>query len=280
MPYSIKIATSPAECDAVMRLRYDVFVDERGFMPERRDRRVFDHYDALPTTANLLASLEGSPVGTLRYTAPSEAGTAPSSFFDFAPHLPVPLEDVGALGQMVICGGTRQGAEIAFALLGMGYCLAREENLRYLDAIVNPDALGRMLVTTGWVTASEEFTDPSGLRCLPLTLDLDALHGRFAEFVTEHRSPALRAGAEYRFYSRDETILRSGRSAGNPLAILKGTVALRTDAGEDLGKLGPGARVDESRLESGAVAIAAGNVSLMATSWPSGVRQPRGRRQR
>ena len=266
MPYTIKVATSPTECDAVMRLRYDVFVDERGFMPERRDRRVYDHYDALPTTANLLALVEDSPVGTLRFTAPSAAGTSPSSYFDFATHLPVPLKDVGALSQMVMRGGTRQGAEIAYSLLGLSYCLAAEENVQYMEAIVNPDALARMFVSSGWVAASEEFTDHSGLQCLPLTLDLDALHERFEEFVAEHRSPALRAGAEYRFYTRNETILRSGDPAGDPLAILKGTVALRTGAGKELGELVPGARVDENSLESGAVAIAAGNVALMATS--------------
>lgn len=265
MPYCIKVATSPTELDAVMSLRYDVFVDERGFMPERHDRRVFDHYDVLPTTANLLALVEGRPVGTLRFTSPSEAGTSPDSYFDFRPYLPVPRTHAGALSQMVIRSGVRQGAEIAFSLLGLSYCLAAEEGVRYLEAIVNPDALARMFVSSGWVAASEEFTDHSGLQCLPLTLDLDALHPRFVEFVAGHRSRTLRAGAEYRFYARNETILRSGDPAGNALAVVKGAVALRTDTGDELGELEPGARLDESTLGSGAVAVAATNVALMVT---------------
>lgn len=265
MPYSIKVATSPTEVDAVMRLRYDVFVDERGFMPERHDRRVFDHYDVLPTTACLLAQVDGKPVGTLRFTAASEAGTSPDSYFDFAPHLPVPPTDAGALSQMVIRGGVRHGAEIAFSLLGLSYCLAVEEGGRYLEAIVNPDALARMFVSSGWVAATEEFTDHSGLRCLPLTLDLDALHPRFVEFVEVHRSPTLRAGAECHFHSRNETILRSDDPAGDPLVVVKGTVAIRTETGHETGELEPGATLDASTLQSGTVAVAASNVALMAT---------------
>ena len=265
MPYCIKVATSPTELDAVMRLRYDVFVDERGFMPERHDRRVFDHYDVLPTTANLLAQVDGKPVGTLRFTAASEAGTSPDSYFDFSPHLPVPPTHASALSQMVIRSGVRKSAEIAFSLLGLSYCLAAEEGARYLHAIVNPDALARMFVSSGWVAASEEFTDHSGLQCLPLTLDLDALHSRFVEFVEAHRSPDLPAGAECRFYARNETILRSGDPAGEALTVAKGTVALRTDTGEELGELEAGASLEESSLESGAVAVATGNVALMVT---------------
>ncbi len=120
--------------------------------------------------------------------------------------------------------------------------------------------------TSVWVTAGAEFTDPSGIPCLPLTLDLNALHPRFAHFVAADRAPALRAEAEHQFHARNETILQNSDSAGEAYVVVTGTVALRTDTGEVLGELGPGARVDGTALPGRAVAIAATNVTLMVAT--------------
>jgi hypothetical protein len=46
--------------------------------------------------------------------------------------------------------------------------------------------------------------------------------------------------------------------------VVNGTVALRTDTGEELGELEPGASLDVSTLQSGAVAVAGTNVVLIA----------------
>lgn len=65
MPISIKIATTPAEVETCMSLRYAVFVTEQGVS----EADEIDGED--PHCTHVLASLDGTPMGAARYQYPA-----------------------------------------------------------------------------------------------------------------------------------------------------------------------------------------------------------------
>src|SRR5260370_7246565 len=88
MTIRVKLAQTTNELDQLFRVRHRVFVEEDGYMPERPGRRIYDHFDAFPTTANVIAIADGRVVGGVRFTEPSSAASPPDAPFDFVPHLP------------------------------------------------------------------------------------------------------------------------------------------------------------------------------------------------
>jgi hypothetical protein len=98
---SFKIASSAAELDGLYQLRHQVFCEEEGFFPENEERRVYDYFDHVPFTANIIAiNNHGVVIGGVRLTLPSGYETPADRFFDFKPWLP----DAGcAAGASMLC---------------------------------------------------------------------------------------------------------------------------------------------------------------------------------
>jgi predicted GNAT family N-acyltransferase len=61
----IRIATSDADKQACLRIRWTVFVEEQGVPPSLE----VDEYDSKPTTVHLLASYRGVPAGAGRFVS-------------------------------------------------------------------------------------------------------------------------------------------------------------------------------------------------------------------
>ena len=66
----IRLARTTDELDQVFALRHRVMVDEEGYMPAQPDGRLADRFDAYPTTANVIALVDG------RSSAPSASSSA------------------------------------------------------------------------------------------------------------------------------------------------------------------------------------------------------------
>lgn len=75
------------ELDDVYRLRYDVYVSERGKFAEKRaasEGRIVDHFDALPGVANVVAYDGDIAVASFRVNKDSCIGLVPEKYFDFS----------------------------------------------------------------------------------------------------------------------------------------------------------------------------------------------------
>jgi putative hemolysin len=73
MTYSAQLATRPADIDAALRLRHEVYVNRMGLIqpdhPYVRDGRLEDPYDA--RSHHLVLRTGGQVVGTARFTCAS-----------------------------------------------------------------------------------------------------------------------------------------------------------------------------------------------------------------
>lgn len=87
MPITLKVARTARELDDVFRLRYDVYVTERGKFSDRRvhdDNRIVDHFDTLPGVANVVAYDGATAVASFRVSKDSTVGLPPEKYYDFS----------------------------------------------------------------------------------------------------------------------------------------------------------------------------------------------------
>ncbi|MGH1373991.1 MAG: cyclic nucleotide-binding domain-containing protein [Cellvibrionaceae bacterium] len=86
MSIIIKIARTPKELDDVYRLRFEVYVEERGKFAETIDGhpRVIDRFDALPGAVNIVAYHEGQAIASMRVNEDTEVGLPAEQYFDYS----------------------------------------------------------------------------------------------------------------------------------------------------------------------------------------------------
>lgn len=86
MSVRIKIAKTDKELKDVFWIRHEVYRIEEGYFKDLvlEGPHLNDHFDNLPSTANIIAYVDGEPVGTLRANHDSEHGLPAEESFDFA----------------------------------------------------------------------------------------------------------------------------------------------------------------------------------------------------
>src|SRR5438067_6804021 len=87
MSIRVKLAQTSDELDQIFRVRHRVFVEEDGYMAEWPEQRIYDRFDAFPTTANVIAIADGRVVGGIRYVEPAPVGLPVDDYVDFTPYL-------------------------------------------------------------------------------------------------------------------------------------------------------------------------------------------------
>lgn len=85
MPINIRIARTPKELDDVYRLRYEVYVEERGKFTGavEGNPRVIDHFDALPGVVNIVAYHQDQAIASMRVNEDTEVGLPAEQYFDY-----------------------------------------------------------------------------------------------------------------------------------------------------------------------------------------------------
>lgn len=277
MTARIKIATTPEEIDAVFQLRHRVYVEEEGYMSPRPDGRIYDRFDALPTTANVIAMVGGRVVGTMRVTEDSRVGTSADTFFDFAPYLAArglgAEHRVGAASQLAVEREYRKKPGLSFSLMAMGYYWAISRGLTHLKGAVNPDALPVLRGTGCEPIAPEFFHDGHGLRFVPILLDLSMLHDKFLDFISRQDIQHYLHGFERQFHGAEEVVVTAGDGAREAFVIVHGEAVVVGPDGRQVARLGPGDVFGELALVAGtrrtATVIAATDLDLMVLSRES-----------
>lgn len=174
-------ARTEIEKEGVYRNRHIVFVEEEGHMPPRPDRRLVDAYDALPTTVNAFARVDGRIIGSLRFTRAGRDGMPASAFFDFTPHLPADIARVGCCSQSCIQRAYR-GRTITFYLFALGYNWCVKQGLTHVICVINPTI--RAFVNRQGYRALGPQQHHAGkqLDFVPMILKLSDLGDRFHQF--------------------------------------------------------------------------------------------------
>ena len=113
--YNVRRAGTEGDREAVYRLRFDVFSDERFIEPRFfPDGKLQDEFDAYST--QIMVEKDGELVATTRFVRPSRLGFPTEALFDFESPA-VPRERLGEYGRLAIAGGHRGGSRAP--MLGM-----------------------------------------------------------------------------------------------------------------------------------------------------------------
>jgi N-acyl-L-homoserine lactone synthetase len=187
MNVRVKHAQTAEECDQLFQLRHTVFVEQDHYLAPRPDQRIFDRFDALPSSRNMVALVAGNVIGGARYTCASNAGTPAQEYFDFEPYLP-PDKRAWGCGSMLCLHQKYRGTPVAQALLNFGYLEARLRSWSHMIMVANPkvEALFRR---QGWRPVSSTLFDKvHQVGFVAMLLELSQIREsarRFASSLTE-----------------------------------------------------------------------------------------------
>jgi N-acyl-L-homoserine lactone synthetase len=181
----IKYAKSTDEIDGIFRTRHKVYVEEEGYMAAQSEGRIYDRFDAYPTTVNIIAVDDRRVVGGARFCVPSTAGTPTDDFFDFGTYLPEHAK--GGSGSMLcVERAYRRIPELAFSIMGMGFRWAREQGLSCIIGAANPD-VQKFLFRLGFQPlANASYDEHKRLQFIPVILSMDNLSKKMLAFL-EHQ---------------------------------------------------------------------------------------------
>jgi hypothetical protein len=239
MTVRVRIARTTEELDAVFRLRHQVFVEEEHYMPPRSDRRIADRFDAYPTTANIVAIVEGRIVGAIRFLERSVAGVSTDEFFDFTPFVPAGICD-GSSGMLVLARRYRSVPRLVVSMVGMGYYWAASRGIELLLGAINPERREAFLRSGYREVAPEFHHEERGLDVQPVILELDAMSDRFLAFVKRQGIEHWLSSFERQFHSPGETVVRRGDVGDAAFVVVHGRAAVTAADGTIIDELGRG----------------------------------------
>lgn len=222
MPIQIKIADTPALLDELYKVRHEVFCTEEGLFPARPDGRVFDRFDAYPTSTNLVAVIDDVVIGGMRIILDSDVGLHADDYYDYGPLIPADAVRASS-GHFCILKQYRS-SQVANALILMACYYGCSQNTDWVLAPVNP-LIGRMLGRIGFKKVGDSFEVPGiTVKVLPMLLDVRDLQDIFIDFLHQNNLYNFLQSYECHIFNPDETIIRAGDVGDMAYIILEGEV--------------------------------------------------------
>ncbi len=264
MSLRLGLARSPLELDAAFRVRHEVFANEEGLLPATSSGRFVDRFDAFPGVANVIATVEGEVVGTMRFMEYSEAGASPDDHFDFSAFISE-AERPGACSQLVVRKEFRETPGLSFSMMAMGYMWCVQRGLTHLTGVANPSAT-KLFLKTGWLKCSEEvLAEKLDTPIQPMTLDLSQLNKPFQRFISQQQVDHVFSDFDRAYYAAGETLCRIGDPAEEVFVMIDGEVMVTDHADKELARIGPGELVGEIALLTEEARTA--NLEAVKGSW-------------
>ncbi len=154
MAIRLKIASNAKELNEVFKLRYDVYVREKGrFLSENEtaDQYIVDRFDAVPDVANIIAYENDVAIACLRVNKDSAIGLPAEIHCDFSrarEKIEQALVNNQAQEPIIVCGGMlaihrqwRNRRNVIYALFRMGFGIMHCWGARYVFASISEESL-------------------------------------------------------------------------------------------------------------------------------------------
>lgn len=256
MAISIKVAKTAEDVDAVLRLRHQVYVDDRRFFEPRPDGVFFDRFDCYPSTRSILAresALPGAtPIGTVRFACATSVGLPCDSFFDSSSVVAGLEGGVGTVGMLAVAKNFRHSIGLVSGLFKFAAREILRAGGRHIVAPVSPDAEPLLRALGGRQIG--DVLHHESVDMTPLHIDLEALNPFFREHVIDPKNPIFDDLEERRLYARGEAIIREGECGDEAFVIMRGSVRVidgQPESGQVISLLGPGQIVGDMALLDG-----------------------------
>lgn len=258
----IAVAKTPDQIDALLKLRYQVLVEEEGKFEPNASGRLVEKFDAFPTTTNLMATQDGQLVGSMRLTlgkqqyVPIEGST---DFNDLIPH------EVKVLGCSMYCikRGFRN-MQVMLGLLLMASYLGLSSQVNHIIAPTDLKLVNRLKREGFNISDAETEATYTDLDISPLLLNIKQdLKDFFATFAEHNKIEGSIHAYDCAFYEPGEYIIRKGETGDCAFVLVDGEVAVQhSEYLETSDRMTPGAVFGEMSLLSDQVRSA----NILATT--------------
>ena len=248
MSIKLIIARTAKQLDDVFKLRYDVYVIDKGrFLPDstvnKNKSRIVDRFDTIPDVANIIAYDDGMPVACMRVNKDSEIGLPADVHFDFSSFRKKISQDCEKKqitpvfvsgGMLAIRKNSRNRRNIIHALFKTAANISHGFGATHVLASVSEETVslyGRM----GFQAVGEaKWCESIGDSLLPMTAPFEKIFewslGSF--YATENSIwlEGLKGHYERIILSTGEALFYQGDSADNAYVIEDGWISIsRTD---------------------------------------------------
>mgnify|MGYP006271887329 CR=1 FL=1 len=225
MPIILREAEAAKDLDRVFKIRHKVFVEEEKRFENKR-ASIFDIYDTLPETCNILALVDEIPIGTIRVTLDNSVGIPASSHFDFGPYMQkhgINRTEVASVSWLCTTREYRNNPGLFTGLMKMVNNYMRRNGARHAIAPMHPGAFPA-LQHIGMKAVAPEFVSPElGVPVIPVHMDLDALPPGYRESSQLPMDMLLNESKERHIYRKGEVITRKGEMGSMAFIVIRGS---------------------------------------------------------
>lgn len=250
MPVCMRLADSTDELDSVFRLRHLVFAEQEQLLQGNSEQRLYDRFDAFPSSVQMIAQHNGQTVGAFRFSLDDSCGLPADEYFDFRPFVP---EDARLMHSGMFCvHQDYRGEKIAMGLILMAAYYAISNNVTHVVAPINP-TIAPLLRRIGFKKVGEQFHDPHlDSQVLPLLMDMAELKDFFVEFIRQNKLHDFIMDYQRWFCKAGETIVKAGDEGAEAFIIIDGCAEVRIpEKNTVLATLEPGEMFGELALITG-----------------------------
>ena len=246
----IAVAKTPEQIDALLKLRYQVLVEEEEKFEPNCSGRLVEKFDAFPTTTNLIVTQDEQLVGSMRLTLGTQQYVPMEDSADFNDLIP---REVKVLGCSMYCikKGFRN-TQVMLGLLLMASYLGLSHQVNHIIAPTDLKLMNRLKRAGFNISDSETASTHTDLDISPLLLNIKQdLKDFFATFAEHNKIEGSIHAYECAFYEPGEYIIRKGEVGDCAFVLVDGEVEVQhAEYMQSADRMTPGAVFGEMSLLS------------------------------
>ena len=234
MRVHVKVAKTPKEIDGVFRVRHKVFIEEDGKFPSQPDKRLYDFFDTIPSTVNIIAMVDDTVIGCLRMTELSDVGLPADHYFDFKPYMPDNIGKLASVSMFALLSEYRSNMQLAYMLISMGCYWGISRDITHIITPINPD-IASLIMRVGFKPLCDKVVgNVGGLEIIPMMLKVNELRDSTLQYVKRMKLEQFIDIFEREFFEEGDQIITLGETGDSAYVVVEGSVKV-TKPGERSG---------------------------------------------
>ena len=233
MSIRIKLAETPAEYDAALKLRHKVFVEHDQKFSATSDSRLYDRFDCCTTSILFIAIVDNKIVGTARLNLDDkDLGFPADEYFDFRSICPV-SSVTASLSQLAVDPDSRGSLKVLNGLMMLTYYWAHLNGISHCVAPFNP-ALTRVMERIGFQKLGGVVDSlHHNLPIQPMIITLSEIRASFVDFVQRQDLLGFMEPFVREYFEKGETIVKQGEVGDCAYFIVNGDACVQLKTASD-----------------------------------------------
>jgi len=232
MSIRIKLAETPAEIDAALKLRHKVFVEHDQKFSSTPDKRLYDRFDCCSTSALFIAIIDEKVVGTARLNRDDDnLGFPADEYFDFR-SICKSFSVTASLSQLAVDPDARGSLKVLNGLMMLTYYWAHLNRISHCVAPFNP-ALTRVMERIGFKKICEVVQSfHHDLAIQPMAIDMSDVRASFIDFVERQDLIGFMEPFIREYFEDGEVVIAQGDVGDCAYFIVNGTADVQVFSSE------------------------------------------------